>query len=200
MQISKLYLPLGAVAILSLSYPLHAQETDSQAKAREALRRKIAELNAQPEAAAPAAPVPPAAPAAPVVVIPPPPPVVVAPVAAPATVAVTTAAPMDDAATARAREALRQKMMEMDAQSGAAVAAAPGVTFTPTPVVAPGATTATGMTAATAAAGYKPIAVPASPLTGTKEARLAALLQQYKADLITPEQYHTQRAAIIAEP
>ena len=50
------------------------------------------------------------------------------------------------------------------------------------------------------AAGYKPIDVPASPLTGTKEARLAALLQQYKADQITPEQYHTQRAAIIAEP
>lgn len=40
---------------------------------------------------------------------------------------------------------------------------------------------------------------PASPLAGSKEQRLQQLLQQYKADQITPEQYHQQRAKIIAE-
>jgi len=33
-----------------------------------------------------------------------------------------------------------------------------------------------------------------------KEAQLQALLARYKADLITPEQYHKQRAAILAQP
>ena len=85
-------------------------------------------------------------------------------------------------------------MLELDVQSPTATATAtPGVTFTPKPGT-------TAVITPPPAAGYKPIDVPASPLTGTKEARLAALLQQYKADQITPEQYHTQRAAIIAEP
>jgi hypothetical protein len=42
--------------------------------------------------------------------------------------------------------------------------------------------------------------VPLSPLTGTKTARLAELLIRYEADQITPKEYHTQRAAIVAEP
>ena len=196
MQISKLFLPLGAVAVLSLWSPLYAQETDAQAKAREALRQKIAELNAQQQSpaapAAPVAPIAPAAPAPPVVTTPQPPVVVVAPAAIPVVSTIpasptVSAAPMDNATTARAREALRQKMLELDAQSAALkTTTASGATFTP----------------ATAAAvpGYQPIQVPPSSLTGTKEARLATLLQQYKTDQITPEQYHKQRAAIIAEP
>jgi hypothetical protein len=41
-----------------------------------------------------------------------------------------------------------------------------------------------------------------APATGsaTKEARLAELLQKYKADQITPHEYHMQRAKILAEP
>jgi hypothetical protein len=42
--------------------------------------------------------------------------------------------------------------------------------------------------------------VPPDPLSGSKAARMAELLQRYKADQITPKEYHTQRAAIIAEP
>ena len=42
--------------------------------------------------------------------------------------------------------------------------------------------------------------VPLSPLTGAKAARLAELLKRYDADQITPKEYHTQRAAIVAEP
>jgi hypothetical protein len=34
----------------------------------------------------------------------------------------------------------------------------------------------------------------------TKEQQLETLLAQYKADQISPEQYHKQRAAILAEP
>ena len=41
-------------------------------------------------------------------------------------------------------------------------------------------------------------AVPAAP--PTKDQRLAALLLKYQTDQITPEEYHTQRAALIAEP
>jgi hypothetical protein len=33
-----------------------------------------------------------------------------------------------------------------------------------------------------------------------KEQELQALLEKYKADQITPEEYHKQRAAILAEP
>jgi len=39
-----------------------------------------------------------------------------------------------------------------------------------------------------------------APLPRTKEQRLSALLEVYKADLITPVEYHQQRAKILAEP
>jgi len=47
---------------------------------------------------------------------------------------------------------------------------------------------------------FPPMAAPSSPLSASKEARLAELLRQYKADEITPAQYHAERAKIIAEP
>jgi len=40
---------------------------------------------------------------------------------------------------------------------------------------------------------------PPAALSGSKEQRLQQLLQQYKSDQITPQQYHEQRAKIIAE-
>lgn len=48
--------------------------------------------------------------------------------------------------------------------------------------------------------GLRPIEAPALPISASKQARLGQLLDQYKADQITPEQYHQQRAAILAEP
>jgi translation initiation factor IF-2 len=45
-----------------------------------------------------------------------------------------------------------------------------------------------------------PVAVMAAPPATAKEQRLAELLRRYKADEITPLQYHTERAKIIAEP
>ena len=48
--------------------------------------------------------------------------------------------------------------------------------------------------------GMKPIAAPPLPINASKQDRLAALLQKYQADQITPDEYHSQRAAILAEP
>jgi hypothetical protein len=39
---------------------------------------------------------------------------------------------------------------------------------------------------------------PAFPFNASKEAQLADLLSKYRADLITPEQYHAERAKIVA--
>jgi len=50
------------------------------------------------------------------------------------------------------------------------------------------------------AGGYQPLAAPASPLSASKEAQLADLLSKYRADLITPAQYHQERAKIMGAP
>lgn len=47
---------------------------------------------------------------------------------------------------------------------------------------------------------FRPIEAPALPISMSKAAQLQALLAKYKADQITPEQYHKQRAAILAQP
>jgi hypothetical protein len=43
-------------------------------------------------------------------------------------------------------------------------------------------------------------ATPVAPPPMTKEQKLHALLVKYKANQITPQEYHEQRAALIAEP
>jgi hypothetical protein len=48
--------------------------------------------------------------------------------------------------------------------------------------------------------GLRPIEAPPLPISTAKEAQLRALLEKYKADQITPEQYHAERAKILAEP
>jgi hypothetical protein len=48
--------------------------------------------------------------------------------------------------------------------------------------------------------GLKQIPPPPLPISASKADRLAALLDKYKADQISPEEYHQQRAAILAEP
>ena len=107
MQTSKLLLVMGAVTMLTgVSIP-GANETEAQKKAREALRQKWQELDAQSQPAAPSAPAapkpPPAAPSRAVAPATPPP---AAQVPAPAVRAA------DTDAQAKAREALRQKYNE----------------------------------------------------------------------------------------
>ncbi len=47
---------------------------------------------------------------------------------------------------------------------------------------------------------FPPLESPPVPLSADKQQRLDALLVKYKADQLTPEQYHQQRAKILAEP
>jgi hypothetical protein len=223
MQFSKKLLTFGTAALCLAAVSSRAVDTEADLKLREALRQKMAEVG--PETTAPAAaPAPakpvkvkapkksaPVAPAAPVVAAPvvAAPVVEPAPVAAPAAPAVTAPvvaqpAPVavDDAQAERLREALRARM-----QQEAATPAQPQQVITqgsdleptvsttkivaPTPVQQP----------VVQAPAKAPVVfeAPASSIPASKEARLAALLQRYKADLISPQEYHEQRAKIIAE-
>jgi len=47
---------------------------------------------------------------------------------------------------------------------------------------------------------FQPIQSPTLPISGDKQQRLSELLQKYRNDEITPEQYHEQRAQILAQP
>jgi hypothetical protein len=47
---------------------------------------------------------------------------------------------------------------------------------------------------------FPPLQSPPLPITSAKEQRLHVLLEQYRSDLISPEQYHASRAKILAEP
>ncbi len=188
--------PAPAPVKAAPSHPTYAPtwqpaDNEATARAREAMRQKMNELNAQqppaPALATPAAP-PRATATAPVAPPQTPPPVAPAPAPVNAAPPQPTYAPVrqpaDDEAAARARATVRQKMDELDTQQPPAAKAGP---------VAKRATSEPRLD-------FKPIAAPPSPISGSKEARLADLLRQYKADEITPEQYHKQRVKILAEP
>jgi hypothetical protein len=226
MQIPKPLLLLTA-AVLSFAASSQAQRADSdlQTKAREQLREKMVELDSQqqvaPAAAAPApkpaktaAPTktkaPPAAPAKtiapaaaavpaaaatvpPVVIAPAPPPKPAPAPAKTATVAPATHGfedlPNSDNpdAQAKAEAAMHQTMTELDAAHNPS-ASAPAKSTAPVN---------TAKAAPAAASAPKPTAPPTLQ-PGSKEAKLAELLVLYKADKITPQQYHEQRAKILA--
>lgn len=187
MQTSKFPLWICALAVCG-SLTLHAEDTPAQAAARAALLQKMQEAESAP-AAAPQTPAPVTpAPAAPAPVTPPPAMVAPAPapvVKAPAAVAPAVGQAGDTEAQARARAALSAKMAEIRTPATSTV-----VTATTSPA---------GVTSTTTTA-LKPITAPALPINMTKAGKLEWLLSQYKADQITPEQYHKQRAEILAEP
>jgi len=193
MQTTKVLFLLGLVAALITPTPTYgARDTEEQVKAREALRNKMTELDAtstpKPAAATAPAPTQPDQPAPPA-----PAPAAVAPAPAVSHPGSSFFAPVPEAVenpnTSRAREALRQQMSAGPNTPGVAVVITkPGKSdrkpvFTE-PVLTPS----------------PKIVVPLPPLTGSKEAQLAELLQRYTTDQITPKEYHTQRAAIMAAP
>ena len=45
---------------------------------------------------------------------------------------------------------------------------------------------------------FAPLVAPPSPLAANKQQQLLDLLNKYKADQITPEQYHLERSRIIS--
>jgi hypothetical protein len=47
---------------------------------------------------------------------------------------------------------------------------------------------------------FPPIQSPPPSISTDKQQRLAELLRKYKAEEITPEEYHQQRAKILSEP
>jgi hypothetical protein len=213
MQTTKFLVVLGAAAALVVpSVTVAGPDTEAQAKMREAMRLKMEELNAQstPVVVAPATPAPTPQPKPvvveelkpiarpPTVVVPvaEPVPMVVAPVAAPkvgqpdskfSEVPVESA----DAKNARLLESLRAQVAAERANAPAPVAAAPVAPTKSAPVFSPAPVVTAPITAN--------LETPASPLSGSKQDRLAELLRRYKSDEITPQEYHTQRAKIIAE-
>lgn len=222
MTISKLPFVLCALAIGTLCFTVRADDNPAQAAARMALAKQQFEQNAQPATNAPA---PAARPTPPVntkkakmekpVAAPQPKPAAQAPAVAARPAPQPAPVAGDNSAQAAARMALGQQ---------------PGMTTTSSPVVNNTGITALGSTPAAKPAtatlnpvpsppvllytptspgnnnyvgqslGLKPIVAPALPITAGKQARLQALLERYQADQITPEEYHKQRAAILAEP
>jgi hypothetical protein len=120
----------------------------------------------------------------------------------------------DNAAQAAARAALMKQMDQVQAPEPQTSPAAPAMVPEPAaaaPVVEPTTPVApvtlvmqTNAVVAPPAAVMNPrpvpIIAPGLPVSLSKEQRLQTLLMLYKADQITPEQYHTKRAAILAEP
>ena len=188
-----------------------AQDTAEQIKVREALRKKMAELEgaSAPTPApvttapspAPAPPVKPAKPAPPTA-----PPQTFAPVPPPsrglpaafASSSIFGPVPdaVEDANTSRLREALRQQIAILE--------------FGPVPEatnVANASWLREVLRQEITLLDHSPLLPPSlvmqpplSPLSGSQSARLAELLRRYNADEVTPKEYHTQRAAILAEP
>ena len=185
MQISKCLLVVWVVAGSATLLTLRAADANTEIKLNEALCKNIAELDAQ--LAAPPAAKPPSAKAQP------------APLLAAAT-------PPDPESIAKAREALRKKMKELETQPPAPAAAPAPAVAKPKPqqtATKPEAKPTTPKVSKSPAKGTKSIPAIEGPLPGfsaEKQQRLAELLRAYKADEITPEQYHLQRAKIVNEP
>jgi hypothetical protein len=224
MQISKCFLVVCAATYCTVVLPLRAADTDTDVKLREAMRQKISELQTQPTPQPTPVAKPSSAAAQPVT---PPPPAVVQPVPVPppATPPPPTVAPPKPAAQApvnqesidKARETLHRQMTELENQPPAAAA-----TNLPSPKKAdsqPGQKSAeakaqetagkpqaqpkagdTVKKPAKAASAFTPIQVPPPAVSADKQTRLAELLRKYKADALTPEEYHKQRAKILSEP
>jgi len=230
MQISKCFLAVCAAAICIGPLTSRGDDTDAQAKARQALEEKLNELQPQPPNAAPQPPptakpakkkaAPPPAPAPmreppPVRMAPPPPPSATSPTIqpaprsaaapapakyrdnfnsattppAPSPAMVAPPPPADSETIARAREALERKLSELQGQE---VQAQPQAE-PERPVASPRPMRPADRT------GFKPLPAPELPISTDKQQRLAVLLQRYKADQITPEQYHAERAKILNE-
>lgn len=200
MQIPKISLWICALALGGV-ITIRAEDTAAQAAARAAMLEKMQELEggsttapqtpapaeSAPAAVTPAPTTPPAAAPAETV---PPAATTPAPVETPADSTIMSPAitqPGDSEAQARARAALNEKM------------AALGTPAAPTqPASASNASPAVNAAAA-ASASPAPIVAPPLPINFSKEQKLDWLLNLYKANQISPQQYHEQRAAILAE-
>jgi len=210
MQIRKCLLAVCfAVAVLSVQAA--GVETPAQVKAREALLKKLQEIDAAAavtnapavtNATAPAEPVPPAA---------------VAPAAAAATAAAIVAeptpapaaaqingvpTPADPAVIEKARESMRKKMDEVAAAQLAAEAqqqapTQPAASPKPQQIAKNPENPPSKPPKHQTSLALPPIEAPPLPISAEKKQQLDALLTRYKADQITPDQYQAERAKIL---
>jgi hypothetical protein len=104
---------------------------------------------------------------------------------------VVTAPPADPAAIEKARAAMRDRLNQV---APTAPAAAPAVAASSAQ-----APTADRKPKPRLASSFQPLPAPALPISNDKQQRLKDLLSKYRADEITPEQYHQERAKILAE-
>jgi hypothetical protein len=223
MLISKF--PVWICALLSCgALALHAQDTPAQAAARAALQQKMDELDANPPTTtSPSAPdavtnapvieVTPVG-AAPVVETPAPKPAEQTPMLVDPPPAVTVRETAETGASISNADVEAQKQIEAAAQAkDAAQKTADATAKADAEAKAQAAVDAkkraeaekAAVSAATAnypgkEMGLKPIEAPALPISAAKAQKLDELLARYKADHISAEEYHTQRAAILAEP
>ncbi|HLH55465.1 MAG TPA: hypothetical protein VKY92_17820 [Verrucomicrobiae bacterium] len=183
-----------------------AQKADPEAivKAREAVRQRIEESAATPPpvASTPATPTPAPAPAPAsgperVVTVPP----TSAPAAAPVESTQPAAAQASDSeAIAKARSALRQQMNENfepgpKADNDSIAKAREAVRQRMDSITYADPTSRAGNKPGT---NFPPLEGPPLPISSDKQQRLYELLQRYKADQVTPEQYQAERAKILA--
>ena len=158
-----------------------ASSPDLIEQARQATRAKMAELQSQQNNSAPQPAVQPATTTVPATTKTTPPVVTAGKPAQPSKAEIKAAKEREAAA---AKAAAQQAKLAADQEKKA-----PAEAVMPAAKVKPG-----------APAPFTPLAGPASSLPALKEQRLQTLLDQYKADKITAEEYHDQRAKIIAEP
>lgn len=215
MQISKFPLWICAFA-LGGAISLHAEDTPAQAAARAALLQQMQEPNNSAPATTPApeapaaatAPTPPPAAAAPAETPAPTAPAADTaapaatpqPEAAPAAPAETTAPAATTPAATEMAPVAQPGDNEAQAKARAALLEQMGGTATSAPVATPVATPAPAKAGKAAQQPATATVAPALPIAMSKEQKLQALLAKYKADQLTPQQYHEQRAAILAEP
>jgi hypothetical protein len=201
----KSFFVISAVAACATVQPLHATDTPEQAAMREAMRKAMSGSSgvqaapvSQPIVSAPASqpskPVP-------------------APVAAQPAESQYRPLPAASGSSEALQAALRRQMSGAPQEQPAATSSSGGE-YSAVPPASSGSSglqavlrqqpTPAEPAAAVAApvAETKPAessaAPPAAPAAQTKEDKLASLLMLYKANTITPEQYHKERAAILA--
>jgi hypothetical protein len=194
--------PTPAPAIQTTARPILVApppvDSEAIAKAREALRQKMNELEIQPTIATPGQPAPVVAPStpAPASVVQPLPVATqrapaLAPAAQSATPTLVAPAPASEESIAKARVALDRELKQLDALPPVAAGGANAP-----PALVPAKPTKKSQILLS----FPPLLSPPSAVPAAKEQRLQELLRKYRADQVTPEEYHQQRAKILAEP
>jgi len=109
--------------------------------------------------------------------------------------------PLTPEQEAAARAIVDQKLYEITGVRPGTITPPPGGTATSTSVQSsvPPATQSARATTTTSTTPAPATPVPGAPVVNMRAHKLAALLEAYKADRITPIEYHNQRAKILAE-